>query len=101
MLYRPPLLLVLASAAHALVAPKPLCHPVSPRADRFDTHPLRTTPTPRGRVALAASTDEPQNPVAQDAPIYALAVALQAVPLVAQSKESHYVFFLGLATATV
>ena len=30
-----------------------------------------------------------------------MAAALQAVPLVVQSKESHYVFFLGLATATV
>jgi len=82
-----PLLLLLASAAHALVAPKPHC--------------FTTSPSGRARVALAAAPDEPQNPVAQDAPIYALAAALQAVPLVVQSKESHYVFFLGLATATV
>ena len=52
-------------------------------------------------VYPAAAPDEPQNPVAQDAPIYSLAAALQAVPLVLQTKESHYVFFLGLATATV
>ena len=77
--------LLLAATTHALVAPRPhLC--VAPRC----------------RPALAAApTDEPQNPVAQDAPIYALAAALQAVPLVLQTKESHYVFFLGLATATV
>ena len=98
MLSRPPLLLVLVSA-QALVAPKSHCYPVSPTVYLKDV-PLRTT-SGRARVALAASTDEPQNPVAQDAPIYALAAALQAVPLVAQSKESHYVFFLGLATATV
>ena len=91
MFSRPPLLLVLASA-HALVAPKPVCRPVSP-TDYHKGVPLRTT-SGRARVALAAATDEPQNPVAQDAPIYALAAALQAVPLVAQSKESHYVFFL-------
>ena len=82
------LLLLVASAGHALVAPKPICRPLSHTAGR-------------ARVALAAATDEPQNPVAQDAPIYALAAALQAVPLVLQTKESHYVFFLGLATATV
>ena len=93
-----PMLLVLASA-HALVAPKPHCRTVSPTVYHKDV-PLRTT-SGRARVALAASTDEPQNPVAQDAPIYALAAALQAVPLVLQTKESHYVFFLGLATATV
>ena len=99
MLSGPPLLLVLASSAHALVAPKPVCRPVSP-TDYHKGVPLRTT-SGRARVALAAATDEPQNPVAQDAPIYALAAALQAVPLVLQTKESHYVFFLGLATATV
>ena len=100
MLSRPlAVLLVLASAAHGLVAPKPVCRPVSPTLYHKDV-PLRTT-SGRARVALAAATDEPQNPVAQDAPIYALAAALQAVPLVLQTKESHYVFFLGLATATV
>ena len=66
----------------------------------------RVSPTvyvaPRAvQPSRAAPADEPQNPVAQDAPIYALAAALQAVPLVLQTKESHYVFFLGLATATV
>ena len=94
-----PLLLLVATVAHALVAPQPVCRPASPTV-YHKAVPLRTT-SGRARVALAASTDEPQNPVAQDAPIYALAAALQAVPLVAQSKESHYVFFLGLATATV
>ena len=98
MLSRQPLLLVLASATHALVAPQTYCRPVSPTVYHEDVL-LRTSG--RARVALAASTDEPQNPVAQDAPIYALAAALQAVPLVLQTKESHYVFFLGLATATV
>ena len=98
MLSRPPLLLVLASTVHALVAPKPVRRPAAPTVYHKDG-PLRTSG--RARVALAASTDEPQNPVAQDAPIYALAAALQAVPLVLQTKESHYVFFLGLATATV
>ena len=77
------LLLALASTAHALVAPRP--HVVA-----------------ACRTALAATPIEPPpNPIAQDAPIYALAAALQAVPIVLQSKECHYVFFLGLATATV
>ena len=76
---------LLAATSHALVAPRP-----------------HVCVAPRCRPALAAApADEPQNPVAQDAPIYALAAALQAVPLVLQTKESHYVFFLGLATATV
>ena len=95
-----PALLVFASAAHALVAPQPVCRPVAPTVYHKDV-PVRTTTSGRARVALAAAPDEPQNPVAQDAPIYALAAALQAVPLVLQTKESHYVFFLGLATATV
>ena len=82
MLSRQPLLLVLASATHALVAPQTYCRPVSPTVYHEDVL-LRTSG--RARVALAASTDEPQNPVAQDAPIYALAAALQAVPLVLQT----------------
>ena len=99
MLSRPLALLLLTANAHALVAPQIRRCPVSPTVYHKDA-PLRTT-SGRARVALAAATDEPQNPVAQDAPIYALAAALQAVPLVLQTKESHYVFFLGLATATV
>lgn len=90
-------LLAFASTAHALVAPRP--HVVA------TAHALvapRPKVTAHCRTALAATpTEPPPNPIAQDAPIYALAAALQAVPIVLQSKESHYVFFLGLATATV
>ena len=88
MLSRPLALLLLTANAHALVAPQIRRCPVSPTVYHKDV-PLRTT-SGRARVALAAAApDEPQNPVAQDAPIYALAAALQAVPLVVQSKESH------------
>mmetsp|Transcript_7326 Transcript_7326/g.21650 ORF Transcript_7326/g.21650 Transcript_7326/m.21650 type:complete len:409 (-) Transcript_7326:8-1234(-) len=52
------------------------------------------------RGAPLAAKDVP-NPIAADAPGYAAALALQAVPLLDVSKESHYFFFLSLATLTV
>ena len=39
--------------------------------------------------------------MAADPGAYALAVAAQAIPVVAQDKVSHYAFFLGLSTLTV
>ena len=52
------------------------------------------------RLKPRAAVDEVENPVAADAPGYAAALALQAVPLIDVSKESHYFFFLSLATLT-
>jgi hypothetical protein len=92
---------MLLASAHALVAPQTHCRSVSFTADHHEALLRTPPPSGRARLALAAAPTETENPVAKDAPVYALAAALQAVPLVLQTKESHYVFFLGLATATV
>ena len=52
-------------------------------------------------IILRAAPEELENPVAKDAPAYALAVAAQAIPVVTTDKLSHYVFFLALSATTV
>ena len=54
-----------------------------------------------GRIIVRAAPEELENPVAKDAPAYALAVAAQAIPVVTTDKLSHYVFFLALSATTV
>lgn len=55
----------------------------------------------RAKRLAAADGDAVANPVAADAPVYAAALALQALPLADAGAVSHSVFFLGLSTVTV
>ncbi|KAH8062961.1 aspartic endopeptidase [Aureococcus anophagefferens] len=72
---------------------------VAPRAALLPARRTAGKTADAGRTAnniiLRAAPEELENPVAKDAPAYALAVAAQAIPLVTTDKLSHYVFFLA------
>ena len=84
------------AGVHGFVAP-PHTH-LPPRRTAGKTADAGKT---AGRIIVRAAPEELENPVAKDAPAYALAVAAQAIPVVTTDKLSHYVFFLALSATTV